>query len=498
MAATGCVSTMHWTPVLAHPDARPAGRRRLLRQGAVLLASGGLAGVQAQAPLATVRVPPLSPQVRVLRNGLQVVVLPDEPVAGRTGSGTAALQVWYRVGGKDDPPGRSGFAHLFEHMMFKRTRHLADEAFDRLTEDVGGQNNAFTTEDATAYLNVVPANHVERLLWAEAERMAQLLVTEPQFLSERAVVASEFRQRVLVDPYGRLFNAMAPALWRVHPYRNPVIGRVEDLNAATLGDVQRFHATYYRPDNATLIVAGDIDPSRIHAWVDRYFGPLTAPDTPVPRVSLREPRRERGQGLTLSAPQVPAPALALLWQAPAAAHPDAAPLRVAGALLGQGDSSRLSVGLVEQGRLAQSAGFGVDLHADAGMLSAWAIAAGPSVVGGDARSDPRLPQLEAALLRAVHRLAHGSIPIGELDKVRTQLLTEALVARQTAEGRALAVGWSIVRRQDAGAVDVELAQLQAVRAEDVQRVLRTHVLAAHAVALRYVQGPSAAVSGGPA
>jgi zinc protease len=482
---------------LAFPETGQAGRRRLLLQAAALLAVCGRAQAQAEvpAPIALVPVPALSPQVRVLSNGLQVVLLPDAPVAGRAGSGTAALQVWYRVGGKDDPPGRSGFAHLFEHMMFKRTRHLADEAFDRLTEDVGGQNNAFTTEDATAYLNVVPANHVERLLWAEAERMAQLLVTEPQFLSERAVVASEFRQRVLVDPYGRLFNAMAPALWRVHPYRNPVIGRVEDLNAATLDDVQRFHATYYRPDNATLIVAGDIDPGRINAWVERYFGPLMPPDTPVPRVSLREPRRDRRQVLTLPAPQVPAPALALLWQAPEAAHPDAAPLRVAGALLGQGDSSRLSVALVEQGRLAQSAGFGVDLHADAGMLSAWAIAAGPSVRGGDARHDPRLPQLEAALLREVHRLAHGRIPISELDKVRTQLLTEALVARQTAEGRALAVGWSLVRRQDAAAADVELAQLQQVRAEDVQRVLRTQVLAAHAVVLRYVQGPLGAVSG---
>jgi zinc protease len=484
---------------LARPEfPNGRGRRRLLQHGVALLALNRLAGVHAQVPMHSVWVPALSPRVRVLRNGLQVVLLPDRTVAGHAGSGTAAVQVWYRVGGKDDPPGRSGFAHLFEHMMFKRTRHLADEAFDRLTEDVGGQNNAFTTEDATVYLNVVPANHIERLLWAEAERMAQLLVTEPQFLSERAVVESEYRQRVLVDPYGRLFNAMAPALWRVHPYRNPVIGRVEDLNAATLGDVQRFHATYYRPDNATLIVAGDVDPVQIDAWVDRYFDPLMSPGTPVPRVTLREPRRDRRRMVTLRAPQVPAPALALLWQAPGASHPDAAALRVAGALLGQGDSSRLSVGLVEGGRLAQSAGFGVDLHADAGMLSAWAIASGPAVVGGDTRSDPRLPRLEGALLQAVHRLAHGRIPIGELDKVRTQLLTDAVVARQTAEGRALAVGWSIVLRQDAGAADTELAQLQAVRAEDVQRVLRTHLLAAHAVTLHYVQAPPTAGHGAPA
>jgi zinc protease len=463
-------------------------RRQMLRHGTALwLGSAGGCGTAAAAPV-RLRLPGLVPRVRTLRNGLQVVVLPDGPLAEQPGSGMAAVQVWYRVGGKDDPPGRSGFAHLFEHLMFKRTRHLADEAFDRLTEDVGGENNAFTTEDATVFLNTVPAHHVERLLWAESERMAQLQVSAPQFHSERAVVEAEFRQKVLADPYGRLFHGMAPAFWQVHPYRRPVIGSVDDLHAASLDDVRRFHATYYRPDNATLIVAGAVDPVQVDAWVDRHFGALVSPDTPVPRVGVREPRRDRDQQVTLTAPQVPAPALALLWLAPGAAHADAAALRVAAALLGEGESSRLSAGLVERVPLAQSAGFGAELQVDAGMLSAWAIAAGPSVVGGDARHDPRLPLLETALLRAIHRLAHGPIPIGELDKVRTQLLTEALVARQTAEGRALALGWAVVRRQDARAVDAELVQLQAVRAEDVQRVLRAHVLSAHRVTLRYVQG----------
>lgn len=480
---------MPTTPISARLD-----RRSLLRGWAVGLATAGAGRVSRAQPVPVVGwMPALRPRVTVLRNGLQVVVLPDEV----RGAGTAAVQLWYRVGGKDDPPGRSGFAHLFEHLMFKRTRHLADEAFDRLTEDVGGQNNAFTTEDATAYLNVVPSNHVERLLWAEAERMSQLQVTETQLRSERAVVEAEFRQKVLVDPYGRLFHGMAAAFWQVHPYRHPVIGRVEDLNAASLDDVRRFQATFYRPDNATLVVAGDVDPVRVDAWVDRHFGPLTSPDAAVPRVTVREPRRRHDQRTTLTAPQVPAPAVALLWQAPGAAHADAAALRVVAALLGGGDSSRLAVGMVERSQLAQSAGFGADLHTDGGMLSAWAIAAGPAVVGADAQLDPRLPVLEAALLRGVHRLARGRIPIGELDKVRTQLLTEALVARQTAEGRALALGWAVVQRQDAQAADVALAQLQAVRAEDVQRVLRQHVLGAHPVALRYVQAPRSLAGSAP-
>jgi zinc protease len=480
------------TPTSVRIDAAwPAqpGRRRWLVRG-LALTSGWSAVGRAEAPLGLVRVPPLVPRVRVLRNGLQVVVLPDARAPGQPGSGTAAVQVWYRVGGKDDPPGRSGFAHLFEHLMFKRTRHLADEAFDRLTEDVGGDSNAFTTEDATVFHNAVPANHVERLLWAEAERMAHLQVTLAQLRSERAVVEAEFRQKVLGEPYGRLFHGMAPAFWQVHPYRHPVIGRVEELNAASLDDVRRFQARYYRPDNATLIVAGDVEADQVDAWVDRHFGGLVVPDGPVPRVSVREPRRTQDQWTTLTAPQVPAPAVALLWQAPGAGHADAGALRVAAALLGEGDSSRLSAELVERTPLAQSIGFAADLHGDAGMLSAWAIAAGPPVLGPDAPHDPRLSRLEAALLQTVRRLAEGRIPIGELDKVRTHLLTEALVARQTAEGRALALGWAVVRRQDARMADAELAQLQAVRAEDVQRVLRVHVLAAHRLTLRYVQAPA--------
>src|SRR6185295_86837 len=158
---------------------------------------------------------------------------------------------WYGVGSKDDPEGRSGFAHLFEHLMFKATRNLPAESFDRITEDVGGFNNASTWDDLTNYYEVVPSNHLERLLWAEAERMGSLVVDEADFRSERDVVKEELRQRVLADPYGRFFQLMIPQnSYAVHPYRRPGIGSIEELDAASLDDVLNFHATYYRPDNA--------------------------------------------------------------------------------------------------------------------------------------------------------------------------------------------------------------------------------------------------------
>jgi zinc protease len=421
-----------------------------------------------------VRLPPLPLRQRRLANGLRVVSLASAQ------TDTVSVQLWYQVGGKDDPEGRSGFAHLFEHMMFKGTRHMPGEMFDRLTEDVGGQNNAFTAEDMTVYQNEVPSNHLERLLWAEAERMANLRVDQASFDSERDVVLAELRERLQGDPYGALFHALPGLAFERHPYRRPVIGNEADLRAATLAEVQAFHSTYYRPDNAVLVVVGDLDPAQLDAWVDRYFAALAVPARPVPRVRVQEPRRQRPVRVGRAAPRVPLPALALLWQGPPAAHADALPLQMAQALLSAGDSSRLNEGLVLRRNLAVGAGFAADLHADAGMLMAYAIAAG---------GQP-LPRLEAALLAEIQRLAEAPLPEAELDKVRNQLLTAALLARQTPHGLADAIGRAVLLHGDAAAAERQLARLQAVRAEDVQRVLRRHVLATPRITVSYREDPS--------
>jgi len=429
----------------------------------------------AVAAMPPVSLAPMALRQRRLANGLQVVSLPMQA------TGTVSVQVWYHVGGKDDPAGRSGFAHLFEHLMFKRTRHMPDEMFDRLTEDVGGQNNAFTAEDMTAYQNEVPANHLERLLWAEAERLAHLQVDQANFDSERKVVIEELRERVLADPYGRLFNALPGLAFEAHPYRRPVIGSEADLNAATLDDVRRFHATYYRPDNALLIVVGDFDAARLDTWVDRYFGPLATPAAPIPRVQVAEPARLRDQQARVQGPNVPLPAVALVWKGPPASHPDAPALEVAQALLSAGESARLNQALVYTARSAQAAGFSADLYADAGLLAAYAIAA----------SGQDLRRLETALLDELARLARGRVGLDEIDKVRTQLLTAALLQRQTPQGLANAIGMAALQLGDPREADARLARLQAVRVADVQRVLEQRVLKARRVTIDYTQGGAA-------
>src|SRR6185503_10269423 len=232
--------------------------------------------LSAQSAPAQTRMPQLKFTDRTLTNGLRVLSVEDHS------SPTVAIQVWYHVGSKDDPPNRSGFAHLFEHIMFKSTKNMKSEMMDRLTEDVGGFNNAFTNDDVTVYYEVVPSNYLETLIWAEADRLSGLNVDDGNFKSERDVVKEEYRQSVLAPPYGRFFYLLQEKSFVAHPYKRPTIGSIEDLDAASLHDVQEFHSTYYRPDNATLVVVGDFDPKQLDAWVDKYFAAIAKPDRPLP------------------------------------------------------------------------------------------------------------------------------------------------------------------------------------------------------------------------
>ena len=420
---------------------------------------------------AALKLAPIPFTERTLPNGLKVIA------ARSDASPTVAVQVWYRVGGRDDPSGRSGFAHLFEHLMFKSTRYLKNEQFDRLTEDVGGENNAFTSDDVTAYLSVVPSNHLETLLWAEAERLSNLNVDEANFKSERAVVQEEYRQRVLATPYGRFYNAIGPSSYQVDPYRFGTIGSIADLDAASLADVEAFHRTFYRPDNATLVVAGDFEPAQLQAWVDKYFGPVARPAAPIPRATVGEPAWADNPSVRLTGPKVPLPAVALSWLAPPVTHRDSAALRVAQALLSGGQSARLTQALVYRGQLAVEAGFYADLRAGPGLLVAYATAA-----GGKA-----LPELRAALMAEVLRLTRQPPGAAELAKAKTGLLTDALTERQTPAGLARALGDAAVLEGSPAMADRNLQALAAVTAADVQRVMRTYLRGPRHVAIEYTQ-----------
>ncbi len=420
---------------------------------------------------ASAEVPPIGFKTRVLANGMKLFYSLDRTTPNVT------VQVWYSVGAKDDPAGRSGFAHLFEHLMFKATRDLPAESFDRMTEDVGGFNNASTYGDFTNYYEVVPANHLERLLWAESQRMGSLVVDEASFKSERDVVKEELRLRVLSDPYGRFFRIVIPnASYTTHPYKRPGIGSIEDLDAATIDDVLAFHDTYYRPDNAALIVVGNFDEAQLNAWVDKYFAPLKTPKKPLPRVTVREPARTGPRTVTSYAPNVPLPAVAITWQGPSAADPDAAALTVLDAILSGGKSSRLYNSLVYDQQVAQAAFSSADLNQQPGLFWVGAVMAGGKTV----------EEGQAALMAEIRRLREAPPTDAELAEARTEMVAGAVRERETIDGRAFAIGYALVMKGDAADANTGIAALQAVTAADVQRVAKKYLADDRLVVVRYL------------
>jgi zinc protease len=394
---------------------------------------------------------------RTLPNGMRVLTAADRS------SPTVAIQVWYHVGSKDDPQKRSGFAHLFEHIMFKSTKNMRSEMMDRLTEDVGGFNNAFTSDDVTVYFEVVPSNYLETLLWAEADRLSGLNVDDPNFKSERDVVKEEFRQGVLAPPYGRFGYLLQERSFLEHPYKRPTIGSIEDLDAAALKDVQEFHATYYRPDNATLVVVGDFEQKQLDGWIDKYFGPIAKPAKPLPRVEVKEPARKSEIRLTEYG-RNDLPAVGITYLTPRQSDPDSDVLRVADALLSAGESSRLYHSLVYTQQLAAEVDSSAEVREDASLFVLTAVLS----------EGKKVEDAEKSLLAEIRKLQDTPVPAAELEKAKNQIITNQLRQLETSNGKALALGEAAVLLGDAARVNTDLARLQAVTAADIQRVMKKY------------------------
>jgi zinc protease len=406
---------------------------------------------------------------RTLANGLRVLSVVDHS------SPTTAIQVWYHVGSKDDPPGRSGFAHLFEHIMFKSTKNMKSEMLDRLTEDVGGFNNAFTNDDVTVYYEVVPSNYLETLIWAEAERLSGLNVDDANFKSERDVVKEEYRQGVLAPPYGRFEYLLQEKSFLQHPYKRPTIGSIEDLDAASLKDVQEFHATYYRPDNATLLVVGDFDQAQLDAWVDKYFAPIAKPSRPLPRVEVKEPPRKSEIRLTEHGSN-DLPAVGLTYLTPRQADPDSDALRVADTILSGGESSRLYNSLVYTQQLAAEINSSAETREDASLFVLTAVLS----------EGKKTEDAEKSLLAEIKKLQDAPVSAAELEKAKNQIITGQLRQRETSNGKALALGEAAVLLGDPSRVNTDLARLQAVTAADIQRVMKKYFTDTNRLVLYYL------------
>jgi zinc protease len=393
-----------------------------------------------------------------LANGLQVLLCEDHKVP------IANLQIWYHVGSKNERPGRTGFAHLFEHLMFKGTANLAPEEFTHYIESVGGQIDATTDFDRTLYYATVPSNYLERVLWMEADRMQTLDVSEENFRSERDVVKEERRLRFDEPPFGHLFELVFEKSYTTHPYHNTPIGTMADLNAATIEDVRDFYRTYYVPNNATLVITGDFEPQEALRWVEKYFAPIPKGPRPIERRFPPEPPHTAERRELSYDDKAPLPAVVFTFHMPSEKDPDFYALEVASNILSAGESSRLYKKLVYDKQIAITAAGQTIALEDPGVFFFYAVMqAGHGAEEG-----------EKALLEEVQRLQAEAVGEAELTKAKNQFIAGLVFERETVQAKGDAVGHAAVILGDWTWVNRQLAAYQQVTAADVQRVARQY------------------------
>jgi len=405
---------------------------------------------------------------RRLPNGLRVILSVDNSTP------TVAVAVGYHVGGKNDPDGCSGFAHLFEHLMFKGTERTAAETIDHLTEDVGGFNNAYTTADHTVYYEVVPSNYLELLLWIEADRLAGLKIDEANFTTEREVVIGEYDHRILADPYGLVGELIERQMFAGHPYAQGVIGDPESLRRASLDDIARFHATYYRPDNAVLVVVGDFDIEQTTEWIDRYFAPLAQPMQVLPRIALPPPLPQPVERIVHRGAAVPLAALNLAYRVPPAGDAMGPAIDLIEYILGVGKSSRLSRALVFDRHLAAQYACAADLREQAGLFQLRAIL----------HNEASLVEAEQVIAAELGRLCDSLVSESELTRAHRQLASHLVRDHETANDRALVIVSDTMLRGDPQASQHDLARYEAITAEEIRHVAQ-HLFAAEPGVLEY-------------
>ena len=417
-----------------------------------------------------------------LDNGLDVILHRDPALP------QVVVNLWYGVGSKDEAAGRSGFAHLFEHLMFMGTERLPGSGFDDEMESHGGWNNAWTSEDATDYYDVGPANLLPLLLWMEADRMDGLdaAMTQEKLDLQRDVVRNERRQSSEDQPYGVLWLEMNKALYPPdHPYGHSVIGSHEDLQAGTLGDVVGFFQSWYGPDNAGLVVAGDFEVAETKALIERLFGhlePVQPPERPAPApVDIPE------KPLVELTDQVQLPMTTMLWHTAPALSQDDAVMDVVASILGDGRSSRFYRALVEEQSLA--------LEADAYQMSQ--LLSGVFMVQGKPTDGHTIEELEAAMQAEIERLAAEGPTPEELERVSNTIELMFLSGLEDLHSRAAALNRYRYIQGDPGWVAQDLARYRAVTADDVKAAAaRLSVARRGIMRVRPEPTPEAAPQGG--
>jgi len=421
---------------------------------------------------------PVPVTVERLENGLRVVMSPDHSAP------TVAVAVYYDVGARVEERGRSGFAHLFEHMMFEGSANVGKGEHFRLISARGGSFNGTTSEDRTNYFETLPSSAVELGLFLEADRMRSLNISAENFENQRQTVMEERRQSYENRPYMLSFLRRDEIAYQGYfPYEHSTIGDVADLRAATLADVRAFHDRYYAPDNAVLSVAGDFEPAQLMEMVQRHFAmiaPRRAPAWQDPGFTAQTAERTE----TMTDPQAQLPAFHAVWHIPARRTPDHYALEVLGAVLGMGESSRLHQELVKTREIASEVNVYTEDRRGPDLFGVWCLVA-QGHTGAEVRE---------VLFQQIERVGADGVTDRELEKVKNLVRRQFVFGLQSNLARARQLAEYELYDGNAALLRTELDRYLAVTREDVQRVARQYFAAANRSVLDVLPTPRPATT----
>ncbi|CCV13061.1 pitrilysin family protein [Mesorhizobium sp. STM 4661] len=403
----------------------------------------------------------------LLDNGMEVVVIPDHRAP------IVTHMVWYKIGSADEPPGKSGIAHFFEHLMFKATTNHAAGEFDRAVSAIGGSNNAFTSYDYTAFHETVAPSALGEMMSFEADRMRNLILTDDVINTERDVILEERRSRIDSNPQAVLEEEVDATLWQNQPYRIPVIGWMQEMEQLNRTDAKAFYDKYYTPNNAVLIVAGDVTPETVKALAEKTYGKVArGPDLP-PRIRPIEPEQNTRRTVTLTDARVSVPAFTTQWVVPSyhTAKPgEAEALDLLAEILGGGNRSRLYQQLVVSQGIAAATG----AYFQGAMLDATNF-----TVYGAPRGDARLADVEAAVHAEIARIASGGVTEDELEKAKDRYIRSMIFARDKQDDMANMYGATLATGGNVRDVQEWPDRIRKVTADEVKAVAAKYLKLDH-------------------
>jgi len=391
-----------------------------------------------------------------LPNGLHAVMVErhDAPVV--------TVEVWYHVGSKDEQPGKTGFAHLFEHLMFDGTKTLGEHFSDYIVR-AGGIDNAYTTDDATVFWETMPSSNLPVALWLEADRMRNLDINQGTLDNEREVVNEERRQRFDNPPYGTVIEKLYQHAFTIHPYRHLPIGSAKDLNSATLQDVKEFYDTYYVPNDATVVIVGDFSLEQAAASIKKYFAPMPRGTHSIsPSIPVEPP--QTAEQIVKLVQNVALPAFVEAYHIPADGTPDSYPLELVSKILSAGDSALIYRKLVYQKQLALQADSSANFSEDPNLFFVFAVM-------NNGRS---LAEGEAAVASVLDRLKDRPPSEQELQRAKNQVFFELAQDQETSKSLAEQLGYDSVILKSPDLINTEASRFLAVTPEEVQAVMKKY------------------------